>query len=146
MIYTIKTLEGAKDVTAEIRDFVMESGDYLNAITNSNFNWRNFPIIDYMRHGFFVIIERDGRPVGIGLARKLESIFDCNSRFLFLDLLHVRPGNYRATDLLLRHFIDLSKRHVNHIIMAAHAKTNIKGSSLKRLGFQELETWYRLET
>lgn len=146
MTYTIKTLKSLHDVTPEIRDFIMDTGEYLTKLTGSGFDFRNFQILDYMREGFFCVLERDGQPVGIGLARQFGSIFDPKTQILFLDLLHVRPGNYKATDLLLRHFIDLGKRHVNHIIMAAHARTNIKGSSFKRLGFNELETLYRLET
>ncbi len=143
--HTIKRISSIDDIDCEIAHFFMERADALSKMTGSKFNWKNFDFLNYARHGLFLIALKDNAPVGGLLARLYESVFDYETKILFCDVMHVEPGNSRATYMLIQEFIDFGKANANHILTATHEKTNIKRRSLERLGFKKLEELYRLE-
>lgn len=70
---------------------------------------------------------------------------ECNRVFLRQNALYGKPGSL-ATFYLVQDYIDFGKTHADDVIMVIGAKTNIKPKSLERLGFNKLETSYRLKT
>jgi hypothetical protein len=94
--------------------------------------------------GVIVLARRNGVPVGVICARLLESVLDRNVTILYQDLLYVTPGIPKAVKLLIEWLIDMGRRNADHIITMIAAKTNLKPRSLERLGFEKLETLYRM--
>lgn len=125
--------------------FFEQSAIKVAAMYGNKFNWRMFDFLSYFRDGLFLVCYKDDRPVGAMLARLFESIFDPDTKILFQDLLYVNEAHSRAAYLLLMHFIDFGKENANHIITTIAPKTNIKGKSLERLGFNKMEELYRME-
>ena len=66
-----------------------------------------------------------------------------NEKVLYQRLLYsVTP---RATVALLNHFLDYGKKNANSVMGVLTQHTNLKESSLIKLGFKKLETVYKLE-
>ena len=50
-----------------------------------------------------------------------------------------------ATVILFELFVDMGKKYADHLIMSKGVSTNLKDSTLIKLGFKPLETIYKLE-
>lgn len=107
-------------------------------------DWRKFKIDRYIRNHRVMVCYRDDRPVGVMLSRLYRTLLDPEKTVLFQDFLFAEPGT-RAAKLLLDEFVDFGKTHANHVISTIGLKTNIKRSSLEKLGFLKLEERYRME-
>lgn len=111
----------------------------------NRYNWKNFNLYEYAKqHRVVVSRNHDGELVGVMLSRLGFSIFDPSIKVLRQDLLYARPQT-RAAHYLIQEFIDFGERNANHIITTINRKTNIKGSTLEKKGFQALEVLYRME-
>ncbi len=144
-VYTIEVVTEKMIMrNMEFWDFLKESAEHLDEIGGHRYNWREFPILAYIENHRVTVCRRDGKLVGVMLARLCNSNFDRDLKVLRQDILYCRPGT-RAAKLLLEDFIDFGKANAKHVITAIGKRTNIKGRSLEKLGFKELETLYRLE-
>lgn len=144
MTYTIETLDiktvSEKDLQ-EIADLAQRTAEAFE----NKFDWRKFKVLKYIALARLSVCRRDGKIVGMMLARLCSSLFDDSKKILMQDLLVTEPGAWRAAKLLLDDFIDFGKGNANHIITMIAGPTNIKPRSLKKLGFHKLETHYRME-
>jgi len=95
--------------------------------------------------GVFLVAMKDGKVVGIHSSYLSTCIFNPEIKILQQLLFYVVKGHSKATYLLFNKFIDIGKDEANHINTMLTGHTNIKPESLKRYGFNELETLYRME-
>lgn len=143
--YTTRDYRRIRDVDTETWDFMVASAEKVSAAHGDKFTWTNFRIDRYLQGGRLVVCHRRGVPVGFMLSRLSHSIFDHTVKLWIQDLLYAKPGT-RAAYHLMQDFIDFGKTRADHIITMIGSETNIKGSSLEKLGFDEVETYYRMET
>lgn len=127
-----------------VRQFCLEVAIDTSTRIAPEFDWRKFDILQYAKINRIMMCLRDDKPVGLMLSSLSVSQFDDDIKILNQDLLYAKSGT-RAARLLLDEFIDFGRSNAQHLITMIAPLTNIKPSSLKRLGFQELETLYRLE-
>lgn len=85
---------------------------------------------------------KDQEPVGFLYATARSSIFTNDVKVLTQHALYANAGT-KAAYLLLKHFLDFGKLNADHVITMINPHTNIKPSSLEKMGFKELETLYR---
>lgn len=142
-MYTIKkcTLE---NMTKEDCYFIVHAASELTTRTGSKYKWQNFKIARFVEREHLWICYRSEHIVGFLMASQFKSFFDSETILLKQNLLFALPHT-KATYLLLKEFIDFGKAHANHVLTAIGRETNIKPSSLKRLGFSKLEELYRME-
>lgn len=109
------------------------------------FNFKNFDFISYARGGYFLVCRRDGKPVGVMLARLYGSIFDTETKILMQDLLYVKEPATRAAYNLLLEFIDFGRTNANLIFTVKSQHTNIKARSLEKLGFTKCDELWEMK-
>lgn len=127
-----------------VRDYLLAAAASANVQHGNKFQWINFPI-NYFDQHYANMAFKDGEPVGFMLAMLTRSIFDPHTILLRQDLMWVPGSSYGVSRRLLLDFIDFGRLNAHHILTMRGAHTNIKASSLERLGFKELETLYRME-
>lgn len=140
--YKIKRLD-ASITEQEFLDF-MEMGRAANAVTGDRYNWDEFPLGHYLRHHYVALCYFNGVVSGIMVGQLMPAAFDNSIKILKQLVLRSVTGQKTAY-LLLKDFIDFGKNNANDIITNINSKTNIKESSLAKLGFKPLEMQYRLE-
>lgn len=123
--------------------FFLNAASELQAIYKTKYDWGLSKIREYASKNRLVVCTLDGNPVGFMASQMFFSAFDQSTRILYQDLLY--SHHPRATILLFKDFLTFGKAHADHVISAIGKKTNLKAKSLKALGFEELETVYRLE-
>ena len=108
--------------------------------------WKYFPFKKVADRKDFLILlcYRDEEPVGFLIASRGCAFWNDELRVLRQETLQARPGT-RAAYHLMKHFIDIGKASADHVITMIGQRTNIKPSSLKKLGFSELEILYSME-
>lgn len=135
----------SRDVNVQLGRYVAHSAEYLNKIYGNLFNdWKHFPLKRFADLGILLVCYRDGEPVGYLAAQKYTSFFDDKVINLKIELLYSTPGT-RASKLLLQEIIDIGHRSANHVYISVGEHTNIKQSSLNKLGFNKVEELFRLE-
>lgn len=92
----------------------------------------------------FLVCYRGNEPVGILIAQRGPGLWNPDVRTLRQETLQAKAGT-RAAYYLLQRFIDIGRASADHIITMIGPHTNIKPSSLKKLGFSELEILYSME-
>jgi hypothetical protein len=132
------------DEDPELLAYIARTAADVAASYGDKFDWRRFPLRAYAADHRFMVARRDGVPVGCHLSRLTRSALDPEVTILVQDLLCAASGT-RAAKLLLDDFIDFGKAHANHIITMTTPLTRLSQRSLERLGFERLETLYRLE-
>lgn len=143
MTYIIKKASRA-NITLEDREFIMIAAEEMNTLYKSNYDWSLINFVKFLDEDLLLICYRDKEPVGFLAASFYASFFDPTVKILQQNLLYARPGT-RAAYLLLKEFVDFGKVNAKHTISMIAENTNIKPSSLEKLGFKKLETLYRLE-
>jgi hypothetical protein len=142
--YTIKRIRDIDDVDGALSYFIYSSMPELSKMFG--ITWQNFDMLGYIRkNGMVLVCYRHNKPIGILMARLFGSVFDPKTKILYQDLLYVNKKGTRAANILFRALIDFGKLNANHIITMITPTANIKGETLERLGFNQLETLYRLE-
>ena len=148
MSYLIRRVGYNHPISDNDFDYITKVASILTRTYNAKYNWGNFQLDAYCEQHYMLVLEKEdelGRRKYIGLlAFRLEgSIFDFKTKVLNQDILYSETK--RGTYELLKYFIDFGKQHANHLITMIGAETNINPASLEKLGFKELETYYRLE-
>lgn len=143
MTYTTKrmTIESFTEVE---QLFLIEASCKLNKAYGNKYNWTDFKIHEFIKTQYLNICYRDQIPVGLMAASLFRSFFDPECIILKQNLLYSKPGS-RAAYWLMKDFIDFGKANANHVITMIGSESNIKPSSLEKLGFEKLEELYRLE-
>lgn len=144
--YTIERIDSEEKYTSEIRDYFFEVAPVISKMFGDKYDWGNFKIGYLISKGLVLICRRNGKITGHMIASLSPSIFDHNIKILQQISFYVRPKSGRTAYHLFNNFIDIGKVEAHHIITMLTSQTNIKPSSLKKLGFDELETLYRMET
>lgn len=109
-----------------------------------NFDWRNFDLHKYARNHHVWICWRGHEPIGIMMAQLYGSVFDFESKVLWQDLLYVKKSSSRAAFLLMKEFIAFGRANAKLVFTARTKHTNVKESTLERLGFFKTEELYQL--
>ena len=128
----------------EIRELIRHGFETCNSLHGNQYDWSGFPILKFIETQRLTVCFRNKKPIGYLMATIGPSFFDPRVIVAKQNMLFSLP-NTRATYELMKDFIDFGKTNANHIITMIGEKTNIKPKSLKKLGFKELETLYRME-
>lgn len=144
-LYTIERIHTIDQMDVEFTNFFVHEARAIAKMYGNKFKWTNFDMLGYAREGLVLVVRRRGVPVGAVFARLYGSIFDPEVKILMQDILYVKDGFPIATCLLMQGFIAFGREYANHCFTMLTEQTNIKPSSLKKLGFKEVETLYRLE-
>lgn len=144
--YEVRVLLG-DDLTPYIMRHVLEFAEDLHQkYSEFGFNWKEFPFKKFADHdrGLFLMCFENGKPVGMMMASYSTAFFDSSIKTLTQQTLYSKPGS-RASKLLLETFIDIGRKSADRIFTCIGKQTNIKPSSLERMGFVEMDTLYRME-
>jgi hypothetical protein len=108
-------------------------------------DWKIARSLSLINNAIFLICRRNGEIRGHMLCYVFTSPLDIKVKVLYQLSFHVKPDSGRTAYHLFQKFIDIGKDRANHIITMLTTHTNIKPSTLERMGFKELETLYRME-
>lgn len=137
---TTKTLH-----TQEVFDYIKTVGPTLSKMFGEKFDYRYTPYSTLAEKSIFLVCRRNGEIRGHMICYIFNSPLDPTVKILYQLSFYVKPDSGRTAYHLFQKFIDIGKDRANHIITMLTTHSNIKPSSLKSLGFEELETLYRLE-
>lgn len=143
MTYTTKRLT-TEDYGETEQLYMVEAACKLNRLYGNKYDWTDFKIWEFIDKHYLSFCYRDHEPVGFLAASLFKSFFDPKCVILKQNVLYSSPGS-RASLLLMKDFIDFGKQTANHVITMIGEESNIKPSSLEKLGFRKLEEIYRLE-
>lgn len=144
-LYSIKTYSPLeRKLTDDEITFIAINANRLNVLYGESFNWHSFDFVRFASRNRVTICYRQGSPCGVMLAQVGSNVFDPDTKTLKQVALYATAGTLAAY-YLLRDFVDFGKSNANHIVTVIGDKTNIKASSLKRLGFNKIEEVYSIE-
>lgn len=131
------------DYTDEIHGYLYEKTLKLSEITGHEFpDVDKIDFLNIIVNQYLFMTFRDDKPVGFLYATLFQSVFSKSIKIFMQQSLYAEPGS-KAAYLLLKHFLDFGKLKADHVITMITPYTSIKGSSLEKLGFTEMETLYR---
>ena len=139
------TVEKALYFNDELREFFIKEGEAISKLFDNKFDWNYAAYAQMIERGIFLVGKKDTKICGFHISYLLPSPLDVNVKLLQQQIFYVKPDSGRMAYYLFKKFIDIGKTEANHIITMLTSKTNIKPSTLKRWGFSELETLYRME-
>jgi hypothetical protein len=143
--YTIEQLNDTFDFTGDVMMFLREEVPKINEMFGGDFDYSNFPLNNFAKNAVFLVSKRNDKITGIMLASLCPSLFDKNFKILQQELFYVKPDSGRSAYYLFQKFIDIGRLKANHIITMLTSQTNIKPSTLVKLGFRQTEVLYTLE-
>ena len=108
-----------------------------------DFNLSDVAIARMLKYCDIYAAYEDFRVVGIMVTYYGRNFLDDKIKTLTLEA--IASDSPRATKMLLELFIDMGKKYADHLIMSKGVSTNLKSSTLIKLGFKPLETVYKLE-
>lgn len=129
----------------DVADYIISAGEELTRMFDGKLDWNNTPFLHLINNYQFYICRRNGEITGHLICYVFVSPLDVSKKILYQISLYAKPDSGRTAYHLFQKFIDIGKRSANHIITMLTSQTNIKPSTLKNLGFEEVETLYRLE-
>ena len=144
-VYTIERVCSIKEISIAQLRFLDEIVPQANEMFGNSFNLKKVSYPRMLEKGVVFFCKRDGEVTGIMVSSLGRSAFDLETIIFTQQLFYVKPASGRTAYHLFKKFIDFGKENANHIISMITSQTNIKSSTLKRWGFKELETWYRME-
>lgn len=143
--YTIEQLTDKTLCNKDVREYIFEVAPKLSEMFENKLDFRNCPVVDLVQKGIFLVCRRNGEIRGHMICYVFTSPLDVKVKILYQLSFHVKPDSGRTAYHLFQKFIDIGKDRANHIITMLTTHTNIKPSTLERMGFKELETLYRME-
>lgn len=145
--YSVRTVT-SKDMTPTVMRMIYDAGVTVTGRYKTKIfaGWKNFDYKKFadMTQGLVLVCYRGEQPVGILIAGRGTAAWNSNHRVLKQLTMYAKP-NTRAAYYLMQHFIDIGKASADTVITMIGEHTNIKESSLEKLGFKKLETLYTLE-
>lgn len=142
---TTYTIERMSDYTLELHAFLKNEMPMLAQTFGNKFNPANAMIRHLIDRSYFLVGKRNGEIRGIHSSWLSKSPLDGDIKLLQQQIFYVKPDSGRMTYHLFKKFIDIGKAEADHIITMLTKHTNIKPSTLKSLGFEELEVMYIME-
>lgn len=143
MKYEVKVIR-AHDLTDEVVAFIYEGLKEGIKVYGDKFDVSGFRIVRFAEEHRLTVCFRDDVPVGFMMGCLSKSFFDENV-IAFRQMALWSLPKTRGAYLLLKDFIDFGKVNANHIICTIGTKTNIKPATLGKMGFEQLEVFYRME-
>lgn len=144
-VYTIEQLKEREDFTDDVIKYLLVEMPKIAEMFDNKFDWKNCPLFKLAREYIFLVCRRNGEVRGHMLCYVFTSPLDVNVKILYQLSFYVKPDSGRTAYHLFHKFIDIGKERANHVITMLTTKTNLKPSTLEKLGFKELETLYRME-
>ncbi len=129
-----------------LAEYINSTGPELSEKFGNKFNWKNAQLAKLLSDCIFLVCRRNGEIRGHMICYTFKSPLDYTKTILYQLSFYVKPDSGRTAYHLFHKFIDIGKEQANHIITQLTPHTNIKPSTLERLGFEEMETLYRMET
>lgn len=142
--YRIKVINRSDLDDQFLLDYFRFVGMRVAKLYGDRFNWRHFPIREYVRDYRVTVCYKGNIPVGVMLVKTFPSTFDVTTTICYQDLLWAEPKT-RASKMLMDDFIDFGRRNANHIVTMIGEHSNVSERRLNKLGFKKLETLYRME-
>lgn len=143
--YTIERVSKPEEFTKDFKKFLLEEVPKISETFDNAFDHNNCSPF-YMATKMIVLVcRRDGEVRGFLVCSLSNHPFDIKIKILHQLIFYVKPDSGRTAYHLFNKFIDIGKTHANHIITMLTKHTNIKPTTLEKLGFKELETLYRME-
>jgi len=145
MKYTIERLTLETLYNSDVLKYLNEEAPKISKLFDNKLNYKNCPVHELVINYIFLICRREGEITGHMILELSESPLDNDVKILYQISFYAKPHSGRTAFHLFQKFIDIGQKESNHIITMLTSKTNIKSSTLERMGFKELETLYRLE-
>ena len=142
MVYTI---ERQTEMSDELSAFFYPEMVKLNELFNGDYKVGKSDLKSMVEKGVFLVCRRDGQITGFHLSWLFRSPLDVSRRVLQQQLFYVGDNAGRSAYLLFKEFIDFGKKQADYILTTIGSHTNIKPSTIKRWGFNEIETLYSME-
>ncbi len=131
-----------KQLTGEILDYIQHKYDTLENFKDHSVNLDSFGKI--LEHSdVFIVRSLDGSIKALMVTNLCTSFLD--NKIRTLSLIAMVSDSNRASVMLLRLFIDMGNKFADHVLMSKGVSTNLKHSTLVKLGFKPLETVYKME-
>lgn len=140
--YTIKREYTLVD---DLRQFLNEELPKVCKLFDNKYDFNYARIRAMLSNGVFFVCRRDGKVTGIHVSWLISNPFDVRVKSLSQALFYVKPDSGRTAYHLFQKFIDFGRSEADHINTTIGKHTNIKPSTLKRLGFSEVETMYQMK-
>lgn len=143
--YTIERLNGPEDFDESVVKYLYEEAPKISELFENVFNYENFSPLLLANKAIFLVGKRNGEVRGHMIACLSRSPLDTKITMLEQISFYVKPDSGRTAYCLFSKFLDIGKSEANHIITMLTRHSNIKPSTLEKLGFKEMEVVYRLE-
>lgn len=140
------TIEKVDTLDIDFKRFLFKERKNLNEITNNKFDMNYAAIEQMLQKGVVFVCRKKGLITGFHTSWLTSSPLDVRVKLLHQQVFYVKPNSGKSAYLLFQKFIDFGRSHADHIITMIGKHTNVKSSTLKRWGFEEVETLYRMET
>lgn len=146
MDYTIERLQKPEDFTEDVVKYFNEVMPKIGKLFDDKLDFRNCKPELLAERGVFFICRRNGKITGQHISSLTLCPLDLGKTILQQIHFYAKPDSGRTAYHLFKKFIDFGKLNADHIITMLTSQTNIKPETLNKMGFEELETLYRLET
>lgn len=143
IMYQVRRIKSA-DLDPDLIKWILYASAQLNYKYGNRYDWSSFPFHDIMDNHYFAVCTLNGKYVGMTMGRLAANIFDPKCKMLRQITMFADRGAKTAY-YLMNDFIDFGKKNANHVISTINVETNIKGSTLEKLGFKHTESIYRME-
>jgi hypothetical protein len=142
--YTIEQLNRETVNNFDVVKYLYDECPKISAMFDNKLNFRNCPVRELAEHYIFLICRRNEEIRGHLICNLSINPLDLKVKTLYQLSFYVKPESGRTAYHLFQKFIDIGKTHANHIITMLTSHTNIKSSTLENMGFEEIETQYRM--
>ena len=137
--YTIERVEeNDNTVSEDFLKYIREVAPVLAELFGNKFDYTTTPYRMLVRHYQFYVCRRNGEITGHLICHIYTSPLDVTKKILYQVSLYAKPDSGRTAYHLFQKFIDIGKKNANHIITMLTSRTNIKPSTLKNLGLEEM--------
>ena len=143
--YTIDKLDRKTLFDPDVKKYLFEVAPKISEMFNNKLDYKNCPVTALVDNYDFLVCRRNGEIRGHLICYVFTSPLDVKVKILYQIAFYAKPDSGRTAWHLFQKFIDIGKAQANHVITMLTSHSNIKPSTLKNLGFEELETLYRLE-
>lgn len=144
-VYTIEQVNAETVWSPDVRSYILEEFPKISELFGNKLDYKNCPVERLASDCIFLVCRRNGEIRGHLICYLFNSPLDSKVKILYQLSFYVKPDSGRTAYYLFQKFIDIGKDQANHIITMLTSQTNIKPSTLNNLGFEEVETLYRME-
>lgn len=142
---TTYTTERLNFFNEEIRSFFIKEGPEISKRFGFMYDYNFANYTRMVESGIFLVGRKNGEICGFHVSWLGTSSLDMRKKILQQQIFYVKPESGRMAYHLFKKFIDIGKSEANHIITMLTIHSNIKPETLRKWGFKEIETVYRME-